>query len=353
MNEYITAQQIAIGKPILPIDRIKLMSPDEWEALIEEWLERTQKYDSHKIERLGGSGDMGIDVIAYITNPKDDPENYEWDCYQCKRYDKPLNPSSMWIEFGKIIYYSFIGEYPVPKCYYLIGTHGIGTSLKKYLIDANKLKSELMTQWDSKCKNDISNTTSIPLEGAFLDYFKKFDFKIFNKVEPKIVVEGHKKHVNHLLRFGGGLPSRQNLPIPDIEVDKELRYIKQLVKAYDSDSDAKINGVNEILKPYERHFTDSRKSFYKAEELRVLTRDNLLSEEIFMNLKDEIYDGVVNTVEETHDNGLKKAKAVEDKAVGIKIESNPLRETCQTIDKKGICHHLVNDEKISWVEDEK
>jgi hypothetical protein len=32
-------------------------------------------------------------------------------------------------------------------------------------------------------------------------------------------------------------------------------------------------------------------------------------------------------------------------------QSNPLRETCQTIDKKGLCHHLVNDEKITWVEE--
>lgn len=349
MDKYITAQQIANGKNILPIDRIKLMSPDEWEALIEEWLETTQKYDSSKIERLGGAGDMGIDVIAYITNPKDNP-NYKWDCYQCKRYNKPLNPSSMWIEFGKIIYYSFICKFPAPKSYYLVGTHGIGTSLKKYFIDSNKLKSELLKQWDSKCKNNISNTTSIPLEGAFLDYFEKFDFKIFNKVEPKIVVEGHKKHANHILRFGGGLPSRQNFPIPDIEADKELRYIKQLVKAYDSDSDSEINEVNEISKYYERHFTDSRKSFYKAEELRVLTRDNL--PEIFESLKDEIFDGVINTVENKHENGYTKVKTVEDKAVNIKIESNPLREACETIDKKGLCHHLVNDEKISWVEDE-
>lgn len=350
MNEYITAQQIAIGKPILPIDRIKLMSPDEWEAIIEEWLETTQKYDSYNIERLGGSGDMGIDVIAYITSPKDDPKNYEWDCYQCKRYDKPLNPSGMWIEFGKIIYYSYISEFPVPKSYYLVGTHGIGTSLKKYLIDSSKLKSELLKQWDSKCKNNISDTTSIPLEGAFLDYFKKFDFKIFNKVEPKIVVEGHKKHQNHLLRFGGGLPSRQNLPIPDIEADKELRYIKQLVKAYDSDSDSQITEVSEISKPYERHFTDSRKSFYRAEELRVLTRDNL--PEVFESLKEEIFDGIINTAENKHDNGYIKVKAVEDKSVELKLESNPLREACQTMDKKGICHHLVNDYKISWIEDE-
>lgn len=352
MQTYITAQAIANGKPILPIDRIKLMSPDEWEALIEEWLETTRKYDSRQIERLGGSGDMGIDVIAYITNPKDNPDTYEWDCYQCKRYDKPLSPNSMWIEFGKIIYYSFTGEYPVPKSYFLVGTHGIGTSLKKYLNNSKKLQEELKKQWAEKCRHSITNNKSIPLEGKLLEYFDNFDFRIFDKIEPKIIVEEHKKHSNHLLRFGGGLPQRSSLPIPDIVEDKSLKYVNQLLKAYNSDSVELIEEVEHIASTkYIRHFNDSRKSFYKVEELRILTRDNL-PEEVFDNFKEDIYNGVINTVEKTFQNGFERVKAVEDKSVEINIESNPLREVCETIDKKGVCHHLVNDEKISWVEDE-
>lgn len=352
MADYITSQQVSIGKQIDPIHRIKLMSPDEWEILVEEWLETTKKYNSNKIERLGGSGDMGIDVIAYITNPKNNPLSYQWDCYQCKRYDKPLSPSSMWIEFGKVIYYSFIKEYPIPQKYYLIGTNDIGTSLKKYLNNPQKLKDELKKEWKDKCENKITKTTLIVLEGNLLNYFDKFDFSIFEKINPKTIVEGHKKHSNHLLRFGGGLPSRKSIEIPLIEKDKKLRYVEQLVKAYDSDSRNLIDKVEHIAATkYNRHFTDSRKSFYKAEELRVLTRDNL-KEQVFEDFKEDVYDGISNKAEENFDNGYQKVKEIENEASKIIVDSNPLTEACRPVDKKGACHHLINDKKISWIEDE-
>jgi len=352
MAENITSQQVSIGKLIAPIQRIKIMPPDEWEVLVEEWLETTKKYDSNKIERLGGSGDMGIDVIAYITNPTENPTNYKWDCYQCKRYDKPLSPSSMWIEFAKIIYYSFLEEYPIPQKYYLIGTNDIGTSLKKYFINTQKLKDELKKQWKAKCEKEITKTTPVILEGDLLEYFNKFDFSIFEKVNPKTIVEGHKLHSNHLLRFGGGLPSRISIEIPLLEADKKLRYVEQLVKAYNSDSTDRLEEVEHIEKSkYDRHFKDSRKSFYKAEELRALTRDNL-TEQVFDNFKEDIYDGIINKSEEDFDNGYKKVKEVESEASKIIIDSNPLTEACRPADKKGICHHLINDKKISWIEDE-
>lgn len=351
-SEYITSQQVSIGKQIDPIHRIKLMSPDEWEVLVEEWLETTKKYDSNKIERLGGSGDMGIDVIAYITNPKDNPLDYQWDCYQCKRYDKPLTPSSMWIEFGKIIYYSFIEEYPKPQKYYLIGTNDIGTSLKKYLISPQKLKDELKKQWKDKCEKEITKTASVVLEGDLLNYFNEFDFSIFEKVNPKTIVQEHKRHHNYLLRFGGGLPSRKSIEIPPMETDKALRYVEQLVKAYDSDSENKIEQVEYIQdSEYNGHFKRARKSFYKAEELRALTRDNL-KEQVFEDFKEDILDGIINKVEEDFDNGYKKAKEVESEASKIIIDSNPLTETCRPVDKKGVCHHLINDKEISWIDDE-
>jgi hypothetical protein len=81
MEQYITAQDIIFGKSILPSKIIELMSPDDWEEFIKEWLE-TKEEDFFKIEKYGGAGDMGRDVVAYITNPKENSESYEWECYQ-------------------------------------------------------------------------------------------------------------------------------------------------------------------------------------------------------------------------------------------------------------------------------
>lgn len=350
MAEYITSQQVSIGKQIDPIHRIKLMSPDEWEILTEEWLDTKDKY--HSTEQIGGAGDMGRDVIAYVNNPKDNPINYEWDCYQCKHYNKPLSPSDIWTEFGKIIYYTFINEFPIPNNYYFVAPKGIGGSLSTLLKDDVKLKEAIKDAWEKHCQDDITKTKSIPLTNDLLVYFNQFDFSIFDKIVPKTIVHEHKNHHKHLLRFGGGLPSRKSIEIPPLETDKKLRYVEQLVKAYDSDSTDLINEVDHIEKSeYNGHFKRARKSFYKAEELRALTRDNL-KEQVFKDFKEDILDGIINKVEEDFDNGYKKVKEVENEASKIIIDSNPLTKACRPADKKGACHHLVNDKEISWIEDE-
>jgi len=350
LSEYITAQQVSIGKQIDPIHRIKLMSPDEWETLTEEWLDIKSNY--HSVEQIGGAGDMGRDVIAYLENPKENPTKYEWDCYQCKHYNKPLSPSDIWTEFGKIIYYTFVKEFPVPNNYYFVAPQGIGMSLSNLLQDDIKLKEDVKEAWANYCQNQITKKESIPLKDDLLTYFDTFDFSIFNKIIPKTIVEEHKKHSNHLLRFGGGLPARKPIVIPPIEIDKKLRYVEQLVKAYNSDATEIIEEVEHIEdSKYERHFKDSRKSFYKAEELRALTRDNL-TEQVFEDFKEDVYDGIINKSEEDFTNGYKKVIEVENEASKIIIDSNPLTETCRPADKKGACHHLINDDKISWIEDE-
>ena len=112
MKHNITAHQVLVGTQIEPIQRIQIMSADDWEVLVEEWLEIKQS-NYIKIERLGGAGDMGRDVVAYIDNPKDNPDSYNWDCYQCKHYANSLAPSNIWVEFGKLLYYTFNNEFPV------------------------------------------------------------------------------------------------------------------------------------------------------------------------------------------------------------------------------------------------
>ena len=43
MEQYITAQDIIFGKSILPSKIIELMSPDDWEEFIKEWLETKEE----------------------------------------------------------------------------------------------------------------------------------------------------------------------------------------------------------------------------------------------------------------------------------------------------------------------
>ncbi len=353
MNNYLSYDEIEIGPQIEPIKRIFLYSPNEWEEFTEEWLENKEnKYI--EIEKLGGAGDKGRDVVAYIN--KDNPD-YKWDCYQCKHYQSALSPSDVWIEFAKIIYYTFISDYPILNKYYFVAPKGIGSKLTNLLKNQKVLQEELILNWDQYCKKNITKTKEIPLEGALLSYCKNFNFLIFDKIQIKTVIKEYKEDKpKYVKRFGGGLPSREKVSsIPNELQHYEIRYTKQLTKAYNSDNTKnKFENTDDFKghESYHGHFSRARESFHTAEQLRNFSRDNL-GEEAFDELQYEIYQKIVDlAVDNSVSNGFKKVKNIESEAMGLPIQSNALKTRCVTIDKKGICHQLVNDKKITWIKDD-
>lgn len=352
-NYFLSSQQVAIGPYVEPINRISLYSAQEWEEFTEEWLEIKQS-EYVRVERFGGAGDMGRDVVAYIDDEK---PNYKWDCYQCKHYKSSLAPSDVWQEFGKIIYYTFMQEFPIPRKYFFVAPHSVGTKLSNLLNQPDKLKQELKDHWESHCKNSITNTKEIPLEGALLEYFEAFDFSIFDKKLSKEIIEEYKTHSNYVKRFGGGLPPREKPPTtPSAIQPNENRYIQQLILAYGSDRlENSFKAIEDLAghSVYNGHFARARESFHIAEQFRNFSRDNL-GEEVFDDFQQEIYHAVVDIAEEeSATNGFVKVKNVELQAAQTAIESNPLKDRCFTQDKKGICHQLANDGKLTWIaEDE-
>ena len=87
----VSAGVVADGLPIAPIDRIKIFSDTQWEEFVLEWA-TSLKNEYSRVERCGGAGDMGRDIVATCADPKDG-----WDNYQCKHYQGPLTPSEDWV----------------------------------------------------------------------------------------------------------------------------------------------------------------------------------------------------------------------------------------------------------------
>lgn len=350
MNEILYADEVVSGPIIKPMVRLYDYSDKEWEKFIEEWLD-IKKEDYIEIEQIGGAGDKGRDVIAYINRDK---PNFKWDCYQCKHYDKAITPTTIYVEIGKIVYYSFKGDYPVPENYYIVAPKGVGRKLGDLLNKPEELKQALKDNWEQYCKSDITSTDTIELENELLDYFESFDFSIFDRVQPKTIIQELKEKdtSNYIKRFGGALPSREEIKKhPEETQQYEIKYTSQLLKAYNTDREANDFQVEDnLIDPYLKHFKRARESFHNAEQLRNFSRDNL-GEEPFEKFQKEIYERVVDITEETDDNRFKIVKNAEQQAMDLPIESNPLKTRCSVIDKKGICHQLVNDNKMSWIED--
>ena len=171
----------------------------------------------------------------------------------------------------------------------------------------------------------------------------------FNKVKCTKLVDLDNSDINFGKRFVFE-DYDKNMKIVEVET---LHYKEQLIKAYNSDSKSEIIKVGDIGKKYMIHFKDAEKSFHKTEVLRRFSRDTI-GEDKYENFQEDIYNGIKRTllfVE--YKNDFKKVIAVEDKSIDVNSELYPLKnKRCETIEKIGVCHHLVEDEIIDWVDDE-
>lgn len=341
---------VLFGVPVSPIDRLKLLSPEQFEHVVCEWANGYLKKEYVLVYRCGSAGDKGRDVVARLYN---DSEHTEWDNYQCKHYDHPLHPGDIWLELGKLCYYTYIRSYTVPRKYIFVSSCGVGTTLAELIENPIRLKEELISNWDGKCKSKITKTVSVELAGEFLNYVINFDFSIIAHCPPQQLLEQYSKTPFYKYRFGGGLSKprpKSDKPQQSIQ-SNEMKYVKKLYGAYsdylgeDIADSASLNKHETLL----AHFNGQREDFYKAESLRRFARDELPHDEPFEKLQDEIYRGVIDIVEDEHPNGYACVKETIKEARRLAITSNILIKYVDLGDRSGICHQLANKDKIDWV----
>ena len=346
-----TPHHIVFGVPIPKATRVTTYSADEWECFTEEWASSLKSLFV-RVWRCAGSGDMGVDIAGFCSELE---LHGDWHNYQCKHYDHPLRPSDIWVEFGKIIYYSYKGEYLPPKKYFFVAPHNVGTKLGKLLSDPDQLKSEVKANWKKYCESGITDTSKVLLEGDLLEWFEGFDFSIFSSVSVVELIEGHVDTPFHAVRFGGGLPDRgehnEEAP-PAAHADKESRYIRQLFDAYEDHLGTSVNSVLDIeasSKPrLSRDLIRQRERFYSAEALRNFARDNV-PEGTFNRFQDEIFDAVIDSCEGEHTDGFSRMGKVVELSTQINLTSSPLISVVRTKDRQGVCHQLANDDRLTWV----
>ena len=327
---------------IPPIKLLETYNSDQWEQFITEWVNSLNE-QYVRVESQGGAGDMGRDVVAYI-----DVDN--WDNYQCKHYNHPLQPSDIWIELGKLIYYTSIDAFSCPRKYYFIAPQGAGTKLSNLLKKPDLLKSELIKNWEKYCKSKITQTIDVPLDTALLTHLDSIDFSIFDYVPPLTIIDQHAKTRYHADRFGANLPPRPPIAVPpENPRSSEIPYIRKLLDAYGEHKNCTISTVESIHDDnILEHYKDSRIEFYSAESLKNFSRDSLPDGE-FEKLQEEIYDGIRDDIRDKHDDGYRRVLAVVKTARVLQI-SHSLVPSIRVKDRGGICHQLANDkDEVRWV----
>jgi hypothetical protein len=106
--------------------------------------------------------------VGYLT-----PQRHEgpWHNYQCKQYGQSL-PTAIGIgEVGKVLYYSWRGEFSPPAAYFFIAPRNVKRNLKRFIAKPSEFKAELLGKWNEYCADTISGGKHIELTpplGAFI-----------------------------------------------------------------------------------------------------------------------------------------------------------------------------------------
>lgn len=199
---------------------------------------------------------MGRDIIAVCKDA-----NEGWDNYQCKHYDHPLYPSDIFVELGKLIYYTHRQVYTYPRRYYFVAPQGAGTTLSNLLKRPEDLRSKLLSNWDTKCRGSITANGPVSLDFNLKSYVESLNFSIFQAVPPLRILDQHAKTRWHIARFGGGLPVRPPVEEPPNDpAPVEARYISCLLAAYRDYLRRSVTSLSDIVREQElqEHFNNSR-----------------------------------------------------------------------------------------------
>lgn len=335
------------------------MNENTYENLVTSWAywclkdNGGRKYED--VMRIGGTGDKGVDVIAYF-----DQKNKVCDIYQCKHYNHPIRKSDVIGELGKFLFFMAIGELPVPETYYLMAPQGLGDRFLQLYENADLLKQALKDSWEKKIAGNIEKGKCYSLEGKLLAFVETFDYTRFKFYSSNKFLETLVKADNRFVffqYFGYRKEhlKRINKETPQIPEVYEKKYIGHLLDAYnDANVDSAINELNVTSSKYSRHFGRSRDEFWLAESVKKMGEENCLGDiDEFAELKDDMEDHVADTYEGDYANAYEKVKKVTEKAESLPKKDRVISGELGPRELKGVCYQLSNEDRLIWKEEEK
>jgi hypothetical protein len=341
---------LGVGLPVHPLDRLAQFSPLEFERFTLEWASDylSKAFGVYEVQQRGGSGDKGRDVVVWLDPPSSTPRR--WSLYQCKHYDNRLGAGTAAAEIGKVLHYTNIGDYRVPEEYWFVTHLGVTSDLQDKLDDPGKLRDYILSEWNGRCANKISKG-AIPLTPQLEAHIKAFDFSIFRAKQPLDLINEHAQTRYHLTVFGAPLVGRPPPPTPPSSVAAgETEYVTQLYGVIGEALGATILGTADFEHHavYARLFDRSRITFYCAEGLKELARDQMADATYFDTLLDEFTNGLYYNYTAPNLTGMQRLTETVKAAQTLQLGGHVLAPHVLANDREGMCHQLANEKRVDW-----
>jgi hypothetical protein len=154
------------------------------------------------------------------------------------------------------------------------------------------------------------------------------------------------------------IPAPTQVVPPDTLLPEEQPYISELYAAYGDREGVVDFGEEHLLQygdgEYDDDIKDRRIDYFAAESIRRGVSELYSGKYAnqFELLKDETLDGIKNTARKTFPNGFERMLGVMEQAALIQVKRYILSQSPNWISnriKMGVCHFLVNDNKLKWV----
>jgi hypothetical protein len=343
---------VGAGLPVHALDRLASFSALQFERFTLEWADGyLSKFipGVDQIQQRGGAGDKGRDIVVWLDPPSVKPRG--WHLYQCKHYNARLGAADAAAEIGKVLYNTFEKTYHAPLEYWFVTHKGVTGPLQDLLDTPEELKQFIIDNWDKYCASEITTTKDIALTDSLKRHIEEFDFSIFRAKQRLEIINEHAKTRYHLTVFGAPLINRPPPPQPPSAVAPEERiYVSQLFSVIAEALGLPVAALDDFVSDpiMNALFDRSRITFYSAEGLKELARDQMADSKYFDTLLDDFYNGLYHTFSPTGQKGLNRLRETIKAAQALQLGANILHPHQPPLDREGICHHLANIGGIEW-----
>ena len=308
-------------------------SGEEFENFIFEWLKfcKQQLNEKTLIYRIGGPGDKGIDI--YYQN------NNEVVYYQAKQYNKALSLNDVIDICVKIFYYVSKEEIPMPTKVRIVSSKGINSKQIQTFTNKAQLKAIVVSDFNASLNRMNIKHTDEELAKA-IRLLEDIDFSMIENIDVDEIILDYYKSDLGTARFYKDQPFRFRKKIEWGGYDED-KFVLQIKSIYPN------------IKIQKTVVSDAKNDYYSClclkETDKYLFGNNCefdaAIEEVFQGINMLFYNN--KALEERYVECLKQATQ-------LRISNSALGDNALDIinnaDRKGMCHYLVNEEKIGWVD---
>jgi hypothetical protein len=319
--------------------------PDErLEALVSDWLGHRAKH-YHSRERWSGPGDLGRDVVGYVSALRHEGE---WDNFQCKQLSVRLSETSAFIELGKIFMHSANGEYRLPRAYFFVAPQGIVRNVKMFIAHPERFRQAFLDRWDVDIAGRLVKNVTIPLSDDIRATIIAFDFTQVHALDSVGLADDPAMLPVLVDWFGADPGPPPGGVVPDVIEAAEFVYLAQLVELYGERVGSPFLGPDDVLQDpdWGPHLRNQRIRYFEAAAFDRYYRDST-PPEFLVNFRKDVYHGVADIYRDDHRDGLERVSKVLGQAAVISA-SGVLGKHAGTAVKQGTCHHFANEGLMPW-----